>query len=301
MALIDEAAREKVLRALRNAGLVDAAAEGPATVEVRPLDGGLGRRSHLANVAGRLCVVRVSGEDRAGALDVAEEAEITDEAAARGIAPGVIAVDPAASALITEHLAQARSMTSAELKEPRNIVRVARLLKRLHAIKRPLRPYDPEGFAEQYTRGLDDRLGPEDRRRAAELRELARAYRLRFPSHVLCHNDLVASNVLDDGELKLVDFEYAVTAAPVLDLAGLAAMNDFDDGEGWRLAEAYYEGAAVPFSARELGKVVQLVRLIAYFWALSSAVAAGGRGPYAAFAERTADVLDTNERSSRRR
>src|SRR5690606_39534213 len=104
-----------------------------------------------------------------------------------------------------------------------------------------------------------------------ELFELARAYRARYPSEVLCHNDLVASNVLDDGDLKLVDFEYAVTAAPVLDLAGIAALNDFDD-DGWRLAEAYYEGMRVPFSWGELRKVVRLVRLIAYFWALSSAL-----------------------------
>src|SRR5690606_36576054 len=113
----------------------------------------------------------------------------------------------------------------------------------------------------------------------------------------LCHNDLVASNVLDDGELKLVDFEYAVTAAPVLDIAGLAALNDLDKDERWGLAETYYDPAPVPFSAGELGKVVRLVQLIAYFWALSSAAAADEHGPYAAFAGRAAAALERIERS----
>ena len=293
MPLIDDAARDAVVRALRDAGLVDsAAAPRPDVVEVRPLDGGLGRRSYLANIGDGDYVVRVSGEERAGALDLVAEAEITDEAAALGIAPRVIAANPGADALITEHLAKARPMTPEDLKDPRNIPRAARLLKRLHTIRRPLRRYDPEAFAEQYTRNLRERLGAADATRAEEMHSLARAYRTRFPPLVLCHNDLVAENVLDDGGLKLVDFEYAVTGAPVLDIAGLAAMNDFDDGEQWRLAEAYYEGAAVPFTAAELHKVVRLVRLIAYFWALSSAVEAGDRGPYAAFAQHTAEVLD---------
>src|SRR5690606_28934142 len=237
-------------------------------------------------------VVRVSGEERAGALDLVAEAEITDEAAALGIAPRVIAANPGADALITEHLAKARPMTPEDLKDPRNIPRAARLLKRLHTIRRPLRRYDPEAFAEQYTGALRDRLGAADRSRAEELRALARAYRTRFPSVVLCHHDLVASNVLEDGGLKLVDFEYAVMAAPVLDVAGLAAVIDVVDDERGRLAEAYYQGVAVPFTGDELRKVVRLVRLIAYFWAVSAAVEAGDRGPYAALAQHTAKVLD---------
>jgi thiamine kinase-like enzyme len=200
-------------------------------------------------------------------------------------------------ALITEHLSKAQPMTPDALKTPENIARAARLLKRLHTIKRECRRYDPEAFAAQYLTAPALVLAAVDRRRATELRELARAYRTRYPSVVLCHNDLVASNVLDDGGLKLVDFEYAVTAAPVLDIAGLAALNDFDKDERWRLAEAYYDPVPVPFTAGELRKVVRLVRLIAYFWALSSAAAADEREPYSAFAERAAAALETIERS----
>lgn len=292
-----EPARERVLRALRAAQLVDAPGAPPsAAVAVRPLDGGLGGRSALAAAVGRRWVVRLAARTRAGALALPVEARVTDAAAALGIAPRVAAADERSGALITEYLAGARSMTRQTLASPQNAGRIARLLRRLHGLELALREFDPEAYAAAYTRGLDDALGAIDRRRVDELFELARAYRARYPSEVLCHNDLVASNVLDDGDLKLVDFEYAVTAAPVLDLAGIAALNDFDD-DGWRLAEAYYEGMRVPFSWGELRKVVRLVRLIAYFWALSSALAAGGRGPYAEFAERAAAALDGTDRS----
>src|SRR5690606_19442496 len=126
-----------------------------------------------------------------------------------------------------EYLSQARAVTPAALRSPVHLGRAARLLRRLHSIEGPCRRYDPVGYAAEYTEHPALALCAADRRRASELHELARAYRTRFTSDVLCHNDLVASNVLDDDGLKLVDFEYAVTAAPVLDIAGLAALNDF--------------------------------------------------------------------------
>ena len=57
-----------------------------------------------------------------------------------------------------------------------------------------------------------------------ELLTLARRYDARYAPTAFCHNDLVAANVLDDGQLALVDFEYAVRADPLLDLANAAGM-----------------------------------------------------------------------------
>jgi thiamine kinase-like enzyme len=150
-----------------------------------------------------------------------------------------------------------------------------------------LRAFDPVAFAAEYLESLGgERALPVVQRPFADaLTMLARDYRARYPHMVLCHNDLVASNILDDGGLWLIDFEYAVTAAPVLDIAGIAAMNDYGRYERLQLSEAYYEGSPVPFSAAELDKVVRLVRLIAYFWALSSAEQTAEPEPYRRFAE----------------
>src|SRR5690606_3377853 len=181
------------------------------------------------------------------------------------------------------------------------IRRVAALLTRLHRLRSGARPFDPERFAAQYLTGAcaDERLDDRQRRLAHELRERARAYRCRFPSIVVCHNDLVPSNILDDGRLRLVDFEYAVLAAPVLDLAGLAALNGFDAGARQRLVEAYYCGSPAPFTPIELDRVVRMVQLMAYFWALHSAEAAADRTPYEAFARQAAAALENGQRNGR--
>lgn len=296
----EEAARRAVLRALANVGLADTPyAPTSAEFRVEPLAGGIDGRSYAASARGSAWVVRVSRETRGGAVDVGTEARIARAAAALGIAPRVIAVDPDTGTLITERLRGSRPVTSASLKTAERIAQVARLLRRLHTIRVDLRAFDPQAFAADYLAGAahsaqrarSSPAGAEERALAAELRELAREYRARYPSRVPCHNDLVASNILDDGELKLVDFEYAVQGAPVLDIAGLAALNDLDEEERWRLAEAYYEGAVVPFTRVELGTVVRLVRLIAYFWAVSAAARAENRGPYDAFADRMVAAL----------
>jgi thiamine kinase-like enzyme len=294
VAPIDGALRAELAAVLRGAGLADVPDAPPVeSFSLAALEGGVGRRSFVASAAGRGWVIRLPEAGRSGANDVAVEADIHQRAASLGIAPPVAGADPATGALITEHLDRAHPVTPEALRSADGIGRIAALLRRLHTLRAPLRPFSPQAFADEYVRAAAaaGRVGGAERVLARELRQIARAYDSRYPRIVVCHNDLVASNVLDDGRLWLIDFEYAVTAAPVLDLAGLAAMNGFDRGERWRLAEAYYRGSAVPFSAAELDEVIRLVRLLAYFWALSAGGAERDRGPYDAFARHAAAAL----------
>jgi thiamine kinase-like enzyme len=82
-----------------------------------------------------------------------------------------------------------------------------------------------------------------------------------------CHNDLVATNVLDDGTLALVDFEYAVRGTPLLDLANAVAMNGFGEAEQRALLEAYHGTQPAAPELLELGSLVRMVRLMTWFWA----------------------------------
>ena len=75
--------------------------------------------------------------------------------------------------------------------------------------------------------------------------------------------------MLDNGELWFVDFEYAVMSAPILDLASLAGLNEFDADQRARLIGAYYGHYDVPFSANEFHDAIRLVRLLSYFWVLA--------------------------------
>src|SRR5690606_9062197 len=103
---------------------------------------------------------------------------------------------------------------------------------------------------------------------ADELAALARRFESAFPATVLCHNDLAAANLLDDGQLVLVDFEYAVLAAPILDLANLAVMNRYSDRERAALLEAYDGRGEI--DPGELRWVARLVALLGWFWAAAN-------------------------------
>lgn len=286
---LDLAERARVVQAAASVLPELAEAAVASAADVVPLSGGIERRTYRVSLAGRCWAVRIADAPVEGSLDLAAEYEIARAAGEAGLAPRVAGFDPAAEVLVTEYLPAARALTPRALvRNAETLGRVAGLLRSLHALHPRPRPFEPERFAAAYleTLGGVAALDERGRARAAELERLAREYSARYPSTVLCHNDLVASNILDDaGRLRLIDFEYAVSAAPILDLAGLAALNACSADERWRLAEAYYEGATVPFGPGDLDRVVRLVRLIGYFWALAAARRARDAAPFLEFAE----------------
>jgi len=237
------------------------------------LDGGINRRSYLATVGNRRWVLQLPIPGAEGLLDVVAEAAVLKAAALAGLAPPFAAVDAVAGILLTEYRAAARPWAAADARKPSNIVRVAAVLRALHGIAADAPVYAAERIGRSYlaalSAGVDagrTRFDVRSRGWADELLELARHYDVAYPPSALCHNDLVAANVLDDGDLVLVDFEYAVRGAPVLDLAGLAGMNDYGPRECRELLAAYY-GGAQQVTLAELAKIVRMVRLVAFFWA----------------------------------
>lgn len=242
--------------------------------ECRELSGGLNNRSfELASGAERY-LLRIRPIGGGAALLAAElESRLLRAVAATGIGPALLASHAGAGILISEFLAAARPWTAGVVRQAENIARVAPVLRRLHAVDFELPPFDLHAVLSRYLAGAvtDSQAGPELEEWQRELRALALWYEQRFEAVSVCHNDLVADNILDDGErLWLIDFEYAARAHPVLDLANLAAMNDLDPPARDALCAAYYGREQPPFSQRELARVVRMQRLLAYFWVLWS-------------------------------
>jgi thiamine kinase-like enzyme len=281
----ESAARAALRRVLAND--TDAAS---ATLE--PLNGGLHRRSWLVTFAdGRRCVLRAPVEPSNALLDLVTEAEAMMAAARVRLAPPVVAIAPEEGVLLTEYR-PGKAWTPAGARRRPNIVRMATALRLLHTVATTL----PAFAAEHIARGYLARLGdaphePKLARRADDLLVLAHRYDATYAPTAFCHNDLVAANVLDDGELALVDFEYAVRASPLLDLASFAGMNGLGVAEQHLLLESYRRDTPTTAARNELATMVRMVRLFAWFWAGLGARRAANPAPYAALAAELDAVL----------
>ncbi len=236
---------------------------------LEPLAGGTHRRSWLVTFAdGRRAVLRTPLERSNALLDLTTETRAMDAAARAGIAPIVITADVESGVLLTDYR-PGTPWTGAILRSPRNLERLAALLRTLHALPTDLPTFAAERIAARYLAGLPrDVHEPRATEWGDELLTLARRYDRRHVPTVFCHNDLFAANVLDDGELVLVDFEYAVRAEPLLDRANAAGMNGFGADEQRALLAAYAQTTPTQAELDDLTWLVRMVRLMAWFWAL---------------------------------
>jgi thiamine kinase-like enzyme len=57
---------------------------------------------------------------------------------------------------------------------------------------------------------------------------------------VPCHNDLLNANFLDDGEIRIVDWEYAGMGDRFFDLANFSVNHEFAVEDDGRLLAAYF-------------------------------------------------------------
>lgn len=248
-------------------GLVGKAESRGAGLE--PLAGGTHRRSWLVTFAGGARAVLRMPVHRSNALiDLETETRAMAAAAAAGIAPAVIAADGATGVLLTRFRPSAQ-WTPPDARKAGNIRRLTAVLRALHALPTELPVFAAERIARRYLAALPS--GLDDARAAKwaeELMTLARRYDARYAPTAFCHNDLVAANVLDDGALTLVDFEYAVRADPLLDLANFAGMNGLDSEQQRVLLAAYRQQEPADEALAELEWLIRMVRLMAWFWAL---------------------------------
>jgi len=270
------------------------AAYGESALVVERLSGGLHGRCYRVQGEGFDHAVRMPAPDE-GAFRLPAQAEqrVLVRVAAGGLAPAAVELGTSLGLVATEYLEDARTWSPEDVRRLENIDYLAARLKALHSFELDVPPYAGYAAAEEYTRVAAEHLelSSEQLSWRDELLRLSHAYVARFPPECPCHNDLVASNVLDDGELWLIDFEYAVLSSPILDLAGLAGFNDFDADQRAHLVGAYYAHYDVPFTTDEFHDAIRLVRLLSYFWVLSYGGAEKSKEDFAAFADAMATML----------
>jgi thiamine kinase len=210
--------------------------------EIEPIKHGLTNRSWLVTTDQDRCVVRISDASADELqIDRNSEAVVLDVVARAGIGPDILRCDPERGILVTRYLGPTWTERDAHANE--NIERLARLLRRLHALDVPggVRAVDLAETVRGYLRTLDER-GIQSGLTLPALRDCAdeTAMQLRKGSTPrLCHNDVHHLNVVDGESLRLIDWEYAGMGEPLFDLASLCVYHRYRRSQRERLLSAY--------------------------------------------------------------
>jgi thiamine kinase-like enzyme len=90
---------------------------------------------------------------------------------------------------------------------------------------------------------------------------------------VFGHNDLLATNFIDDGQrLWLVDWEYAGFNSPLFDLGGVASNNEFSGDLSQRLIESYFGRPLDDQLARRFAAMTTASLLRETMWSMVSEI-----------------------------
>jgi thiamine kinase-like enzyme len=205
---------------------------------------------------GQAYVARLSQELPLLGIDRRNEILCQQAASARGLAPEVVHHQ---EGLLVSRFVEGRTLGAADVRRPDTIRRAAALLYRLHqgwdALTGELLYFCPFQAIRTYA-GSAARLravAPDDL--GAMLEHARRLVRRIAPFRpVLCHNDLMPANLIDDDQrLWVVDWEYGGVGHPLFDLANIAANAAFSDDQDHALLAAYHDGG--PVDPRELAEL----------------------------------------------
>lgn len=208
--------------------------------------------------AGRF-VIRVHNPvARSLGADHEREARLHAAAAAAGLAPALVHVDPRFAFMVMEQVSGA-TWTADDFGRADRLGQLGAALHALHAVPAPtVAPFDLEASLTRLAARLTT-MSAAEVPEVAQLMDRARAtLRLTGSSQrpaAIVHNDLYHGNLIGSDRLYLVDWEYAAVADPLLDLACVLA----------------YYPQAVPhrdalMDASRLGRVASLEMLTAATW-----------------------------------
>jgi aminoglycoside phosphotransferase (APT) family kinase protein len=231
---------------------------GPPEGEPEPLGGTITNHNLRVRFGGRDCVVRLAGKDKPLGVDPRCEREATRMAAAMGIGPEVLAFLDDPECLVTAYIA-GRVAAPGDLTQPDAIAEVAVALAEIHDGAPIPAVFSPSAFVDAY----GPAGGFSDLREAA--RRIGRALDPAHPEHALvpCHNDLLSSNLIHDGErLRIVGWAYAAMGNRYFDLGNLSVNNHFSEaGDEW-LLECYWGEPCTRhrFAALRLMRIMSEIR-----------------------------------------
>jgi thiamine kinase-like enzyme len=224
------------------------------SVSAERIPAGLTNSNYRVVVDGTAHFVRIPGAaTELLAVDRGNEIHNTRAAAEAGVSPRVLHAIAKWDVFVLEWLS-ARTMSNERFAAPGMPVRIAEVLRRLHAGPGFRDDFDMFRLTERYLALVDERDIPIPvgyREHLDRLPLIEAALAVRPVASVPCHSDLLAENYMDDGErLWIVDFEYSGNADPTFELGNTCQELGFDDARIEELCAAYFGEASPALLAR---------------------------------------------------
>jgi thiamine kinase-like enzyme len=242
---------------------------------VRELPGGLTNRNYQVITPDGAFVARIaSGGTELLAIDRDCEYRNSVAAAAAGAGPAVIEYRPQDRLLVLRYI-QGRTLASADVAAEPNIPRIAAACRRLHAGGRFGNDFDMFDIQRGYlavarSRGFRVPAGYDDLQH--HFTAARQALAARPAATVPCHNDLLAANLIDDGDrIWLIDYELSGNNDPCFELGNIAAESQLSGDALAALVTAYYGRPRRSMIAR--ARLFGLVSM--YGWTLWGAIQNG--------------------------
>lgn len=245
-------------------------------VQISPLIGGLTNRNfRVSDQSRQNFVVRIGRDLPEHGVMRFNELAAARAAYAAGIAPQVVY---AANGFMVSRFVAGDALTAARVRDPRMLERIVELLRRCHRdvpnhLEGPALLFWVFQIIRSYLRFLAVRGATPEREALSTL--AARAERLELAvgavNIVFGHNDLLAANLIDDGQrLWLIDWDYAGFNTPLFDLANLATNNRLDVSLETALLESYFGAAVAPATSQAFAAMQCASLLRETLWATVS-------------------------------
>lgn len=214
-------------------------------VEPSDLRGGLSNVNFVVEDAGQKYVVRIGGDNEAHRVVRKNEVAASRAAHAAGVAPRVAYAEP--GVLVLDFI-EGKTFTPGDVRDPANLPRIVDIMRRTHReIPKHLRGPGVLFWVFHVVRDYAHSLSEFPSTDMANLRRLMTQSEILERAIgpielVFGHNDLLAANIIDDGErLWLVDWEYAGFNSPLFDLGGLASNSEMPAKMRETMLEYYFD------------------------------------------------------------
>ncbi len=214
-------------------------------LKATPLGGGITNNNFRIDVGGEAFVLRIVGADT-DLLGINRDHEYAANLTAGqlGIAPEVYYYIQPEGYLVTRFI-NGRPILPEEISQPENIQRVMEMVKKIHTMQdipgsfdvfRVVRAYSD--IARRYQVAF-----PKDFDWLIErLNEAENALSLKPYKPCPCHNDLLNGNFLTNGQLYILDWEYAGMGDAFFDLANFSDHHNLSDEQDYWMLNCYFNG-----------------------------------------------------------